>query len=156
MDIRRARESDIGRIQELLRQVAMVHHNGRPDLFKKGTAKYTEEQLRDILRDGERPVFVAAGEDGETEGYAFCVFQRHENDNILTDVRTLYIDDICVDEKLRGQHIGEALYAAVTAFAREQGCYNVTLNVWSCNEGAMKFYEACGLEPQKTCMEKIL
>ena len=41
-------------------------------------------------------------------------------------------------------------------FAKASGCYNVTLNVWSCNESAMKFYEKCGLVPQKVGMEVIL
>ena len=89
-------------------------------------------------------------------GYAFCIFQQHLNNNILTDIKTLYIDDLCVDETIRGQHIGSSLYQAVLAFAREQGCYNVTLNVWSCNTSAIKFYEAMGLKPQKVGMEVIL
>jgi ribosomal protein S18 acetylase RimI-like enzyme len=78
------------------------------------------------------------------------------NNNILTDVKTLYIGDLCVDETLRGQHVGKKLYDYVLAFAKENGFYNVTLNVWSCNEGAMKFYEKCGLKPQKVGMEVIL
>ena len=89
-------------------------------------------------------------------GYAFCVFQEHRGDNILTDIRTLYIDDLCVDEALRGQHIGRALYEYVLNYAKENGCYNVTLNVWACNESAMRFYESCGLKPQKFGMEAIL
>ena len=89
-------------------------------------------------------------------GYAFCVFQRHPNDNILTDIKTLYIDDLCVDETLRGQHIGSSLYRYVLDYAKKEGCYNLTLNVWECNQGAKRFYESCGLVPQKTGMEKIL
>ena len=85
-------------------------------------------------------------------GYAFCVFQEHINDNILTDIKTLYIDDLCVDEKSRGQHIGKQLYDYVVNYAKKQGCYNVTLNVWECNPNAKKFYELCGLKPQKTGM----
>ena len=84
------------------------------------------------------------------------MFVQHMNDNILTDIRTLYIDDLCVDETIRGQHIGKALYEHVLAFAKESGCYNVTLNVWSLNDSAMRFYEKCGLKPQKIGMEKIL
>ena len=89
-------------------------------------------------------------------GYAFCIFQQHVRDNILTDIRTLYLDDLCVDETMRGQKIGSILYQAVLDFAREHHCYNVTLNVWSCNESAMRFYEACGLKPYKVGMEQIL
>ena len=156
MNIRMAEEKDIPRIHELLSQVAMVHHRGRPDLFKCGQRKYTDDQLRDILRDPKRPIFAAADEDDRLLGYAFCIFQQYVNHNIMTDIKTLYIDDLCVDEACRGQHIGTALYRHVLDFAREQGCYNVTLNVWSCNESAMKFYQKCGLKPQKVGMEVIL
>ena len=150
-----AEEKDIERMHELLTQVNLVHHKGRPDLFKCGR-KYTDEQLREILRDKKRPIFAAVDENDCLLGYAVCIFQQHLNDNILTDIKTLYIDDLCVDETKRGLHIGSTLYNAVLDFAREQGCYNVTLNVWSCNESAMKFYENCGLRPQKVGMEVIL
>ncbi len=157
MEIRRAKEKDMDRINELLRQVCMVHHIGRPDLFQGNhNRKYSDAQLREIIGDEKRPVFVAVDGQDEVMGYAFCIFQQHINDNILTDIKTLYIDDLCVDEKIRGKRIGKALYENVLAFARKQGCYNVTLNVWSCNETAMRFYEKCGLKPQKIGMETIL
>ena len=144
------------RINELLMQVEAVHHVGRPDLFKAGGKKYTDEQLSSIIADPQTPVLVAVDEHDELQGYAFCVFRQYENDNILTDIKTLYVDDLCVDERMRGRHIGRTLYEGVLALARRSGCYNVTLNVWCCNEAAMKFYEKCGLRPQKIGMEKIL
>ena len=156
MNIRRATESDMVGINKLLNQVLMVHHKGRPDIFKANCKKYTDEELREIIADDNRPIFVAEDEDGSVMGYAFCVFQQHINNNILTDIKTLYIDDLCVDENIRGRHIGKSLYDYVVSFAKDNGCYNVTLNVWSLNEGAMKFYEKCGLKPQKIGMEIIL
>ncbi len=156
MEIRRAQEKDMEDINRLLLQVCLVHHRGRPDLFKYGAKKYTDQQLKDLIADDSRPIFVAADENGRVLGYAFCVFQQYPDNNILTDIKTLYIDDLCVDETLRGHHIGRSLYDHVLNYAKESGCYNVTLNVWSCNQGAMKFYESCGLKPQKTGMEVIL
>ena len=156
MDIRRAEDKDLQGINKLLYQVLMVHHNGRPDLFKADTKKYTDEELLAIINDDTKPIFVGVDENDQVLGYAFCVFQQHIGDNVLTEIKTLYIDDLCVDENLRGQHIGKQLYEHVLSFAKEQGCYNVTLNVWSCNESARKFYEKCGLVPYKVGMEKIL
>ena len=153
--IRRATSADKPRLEDLLSQVLEVHHNARPDLFKSGTRKYTSEELEAIISDDERPIFVAES-DGEVLGYAFCVFQRYVNNNILTDVKTLYVDDLCVDEKARGRGIGRELYNFAVGYAKETGCYNLTLNVWSCNESAIKFYEKCGLTPQKIGMEQIL
>lgn len=156
MNIRRAKRKDLNRINDLLLQVCMVHHKGRPDLFRFGAKKYTNEELEEILEDEERPVFVAVDENDYVLGYAFCIFQQHKENAVLTDVKTLYIDDLCVDERKRGRHIGKTQYDAVIAFAKEQECYNVTLNVWSLNENAMKFYQSCGMIPQKIGMETLL
>lgn len=156
MEIRSAKETDIPGINRLLIQVLEVHHKGRPDLFKGNAKKYTDEELLEIILDDQRPVFVATDAENHILGYAFCVKIRHTDNNILTDIKTIYIDDLCVDEACQGQQIGKRLYEHVLNYAKKDGCYNVTLNVWACNTGAMKFYEHCGLVPQKIGMEKIL
>ncbi|MBQ9157413.1 MAG: GNAT family N-acetyltransferase [Eubacterium sp.] len=156
MKVRRAEIKDSGRIMELLRQVNNVHHVNRPDLFLKDKTKYTEEELLKIIQDDQTPIFVALDEDELVLGYSFGVFQSHVDDNNFPDIVSYYIDDICVDEKCRRQHVGQALYDYTIAFARESGCYNVTLNVWEKNDSARIFYEQCGFKPQKTCMEVIL
>ena len=156
MKIRQAENKDLNGINKLLGQVLMVHHNGRPDLFKANAKKYTDEEIFEIIADEKRPVFVAVDESDMVLGYALCIFKQYVNHEIMTDIKTLYIDDLCVEEARRGMHIGRQLYEHVLVFAKEQGCYNVTLNVWSCNESAMRFYEKCGLVPQKIGMEKIL
>jgi ribosomal protein S18 acetylase RimI-like enzyme len=155
MTIRRAQNKDIPEVHELLAQVDMVHHVGRPDIFKIGN-KYNDDELVELIKDDNRPIFVAVDENDKTLGYAFCIFKQFENDNVLTDIKTLYIDDLCVFQNLRGQHIGRALYEYTKDFAKKSGCYNLTLNVWSCNESAQRFYESVGMKPQKVGMETIL
>jgi len=155
MEIRRAAWGDTDGLLSLLSQVLEIHHKGRPDLFKGGAVKYTREELTELLGDERAPIFVAV--DGEKLlGYCFCRYQQMIDNNILTDIKTLYIDDICVDETARGKHVGQQLYRFTEDYARSQGCYNVTLNVWECNPGARAFYEAMGMDVQKTGMEKIL
>ena len=156
MNIRRATTSDIPGISKLLLQVAQVHADGRPDLFMSGGTKYTDDELVGIIADDERPIFVAVDEDETVLGYAFCMYEDYTHDTVRTHIRTLYIDDICVDEAARGRQVGRSVYDYVIAFAREQGFYNVTLNVWSCNPGAMRFYEAMGMKPYKVGMEQVL
>ena len=153
--IRKAEEKDITKIGDLLSQVDLVHHKGRPDIFKIGR-KYNQNELKELLKDETRPILVSVDENDEVMGYCFCIFQKHENDNVLTDIKTLYIDDLCVDEKLRGRHIGKELFEFAKCFAKENGCYNLTLNVWNCNPSAMKFYKAQGMSEQKICMEQLL
>lgn len=152
MNIRFAEEKDIPDIIELLKQVAMVHHIGRPDLFKSDV-KYSSEQIKQLIKDESRPILVA-DENGNVVGHACCIIKEYKNGN--TDIKTLHIDDLCVDEKRRRQHIGTALYEAALKLARERGCHNLTLNVWQLNKSAMDFYIACGLKPLNTCMEQII
>lgn len=154
--IRRANVGDIEGLNRLLKQVLNVHHAGRPDIFKGDDVKYHNDELVEIINDDKRPIFVSVDENNYVEGYAFCVVQQHIGDNILTDIKTLYIDDLCVDENIRGKHIGSQLFNYVKEYAKNEGFYNLTLNVWALNENAQKFYESMGLVPQKIGMETIL
>ena len=153
--VRRAEKRDIPAILALLVQVDMVHHNGRPDLFKGPATKYSSEELEQILEDETTPVFVCVDEHDRVLGHGFCVIQ-HSGGRLMVEHSTLYIDDICVDETARGHGVGRALYDFLVAYARGKGFYNITLNVWSCNPGAMAFYEKLGFVPYKTGMEIIL
>lgn len=152
--IRRAEEKDIEGLIELLYQVDAVHHGIRPDLFKGNTPKYSEQDLKAILTDEDKPIFVY--DEGKVLGHAFCQVSEVRDHRLLQDIKTLYIDDICVDETARGKHIGQALYEFVRDYASLIGCYNITLNVWEGNDAAFSFYKSMGMQVQKTGMESIL
>ena len=154
MIIRKAETRDAERINELLFQVAKIHADGRPDIFKTATKKYSDEELVGIISNNHSPIFVATDEKDYILGYAFCIFEETKDSILLKDKKTLYIDDICVDENSRGKHVGKSLYDYVEKFAEEKGFNNITLNVWSFNESAYKFYKKCGMTPLKTTMEK--
>ena len=153
--IRKATHNDIPRILELLSQVNDVHAEGRPDFFIKGKRKYNEEDLLKIINDDTTPVFVCE-ENDDIKGYAFCVIQDLSRCDNLRPDKSLYIDDICVDENYRRHGVGKKLYEHVVQFAKEEKCFNITLNVWAKNPGAQAFYESMGMTVQKVCMEKIL
>ena len=154
MMVRKANKEDIKRIIELLHQVNMVHYMLRPDLFKPYTTKYSAQELASLLEDESKPIFVF--DDGTVLGYAFCQVSEILDNQLLKDIKTLYIDDICVDENARGKHVGKALYEYVRNYARSIGCNNITLNVWEGNDAAYHFYEKMGMQVQKTTMEVIL
>ena len=149
--IRKAAIADIPRLIDLLHQVDMVHHRIRPDLFKPHTTKYSEQELKTMLCDTTKPIFVY--DDDGVQGYAFCQISEVKGDRLLCDRKTLYIDDICVDECARGKHIGKNLFEFVRDYAKSTGCHNITLNVWEGNDAAMQFYQSLGMQPQKTGME---
>ena len=152
--IRRAAKQDVARILELLHQVNMVHYNLRPDLFKPYTTKYNEQALIALLADDTKPVFVF--DDEGVLGYAFCQITEVRDHQLLQDIKTLYIDDICVDEAARGRHVGKSLYEYVREYAVSIGCNNITLNVWEGNAAASQFYRSMGMSVQKTTMEVTL
>lgn len=159
MQIRRATPTDIPGLDRCLSQVLEVHAQGRPDLFRSGTRKYTDDELRQIVADDARPVFVAVDPDakpGDILGYGFCVVQDFTGSNNMQPIKTLYIDDICVDVAARRRGVATAIYQHIIEFAREGSFHNVTLNVWECNPGARAFYEKMGMGVQKTCMEQVL
>lgn len=152
--IRRANNKDIAQIINLLLQGDMVHFQIRPDIFKPNTTKYNEQELSEIIDDATKPIFVY--DDGGVLGYLFCQITEIQNNSLLQDIKTLYIDDLCVDEKARKRHIGKALFEFVREYAQSIGCHNITLNAWAGNDPALSFYRNMGMKPQKTCMELVL
>lgn len=156
MNVRRAAEKDVPKLLDLLTQVDMVHHAGRPDLFNGPAQKYSPAELRAMLSDDQNPIFVAVDDADAVLGYAMCQTRQVDGSAVLAPVKTLYLDDLCVDETARGKHVGQTLYEYVVRYARETGCYNVTLHVWACNPDAAAFYQKMGLRPQYTCLEQIL
>ncbi len=152
--IRKAEKKDIPGLINLLYQADAVHNGIRPDLFKSNTPKYDEQDLEHILEEDNKPIFVY--DDGKIVGHAFCQITEVRSHRLLQDIKTLYIDDICVDEAARGKHVGKALYEFVRDYAKSIGCYNITLNVWEGNDPAQHFYQSMGMQVQKTGMEIIL
>ena len=133
-----------------------IHADIRPDIFIPGTTKYTNEELAKMIKDDTKPIYVAADDDDVCMGYAFCQIRQKPFSNNMVPFTSLFIDDLCVDVKTRGQHIGEQLFEYVKNEAKHLGCYEVTLNVWSGNTSAEKFYEKMGLKTKERQMEYIL
>jgi len=154
MVIRFAQNQDITDILNLLEQVNLIHHQARPDILKEGT-KYTYDEVATIIENPQRPILVAV-ENNHVLGYMFGVFQETEEDNILVAEKSLYIDDICIDQDARGKHVGQALYQATKELAADTGCRRITLNVWAFNDSAKSFYEKMGMQTFKTMLEDIL
>ncbi len=153
MEIRKATPADTDDILRMLLEISKVHNAGRPDLFRVAT-KYDRAGVLALLDDPAHLVLVA--DDGtRAVGYAICVLQLHEGDRVLQPVKTLYLDDLCVDSVERGHGLGERLLVAAREEARAMGCHNFTLNVWACNERARRFYERCGMKVQKIGMEVV-
>ena len=138
MNIRKAEEKDIPRLLALLGQVLQIHAEIRPDIFIPGTTKYTVCELAELLKQEDKPIYVAVNEEDVCMGYAFCQLKKQPFSTNMVPFKSLFIDDLCVDKQARGQHIGE------------------TLNVWAGNTSAEHFYEKMGMKTKERQMEYIL
>lgn len=155
MVVRKAQSKDIKRILELLVQVNLVHANLRPDLFEK-TTKYKASDLEKILNDNTMQIFVCVDDNDYVLGYGICVLEDYSNVDLRTNIKSIYIDDICVDETKRRLHVGKQIYEHILAFGKENGFYNITLNVWEGNDAAYNFYRSLGMITLKTTLETII
>ena len=156
MYVRRAKDKDIPRLKELLLQVLNIHAEGRPDIFIPNTTKYSDEELRAMIHNEDTPIFVGADDNDTAVGYAMCIVQHRLHSSNMTDIITVFIDDLCVDQNMRHSGCGRQIYEAVKAYARSIGAYHITLNVWTCNPSAAAFYESIGLSKMEYVMEEIL
>ncbi len=156
VSVRRAKERDIKTLLFLLGQVLELHAKIRPDIFVSGTTKYTEKELLAIIADEKTPVFVAEDGDGIIKGYVFCKMIEPPFSNNMKKRKTLFIDDLCVDECCRGEGVGKRLFEFAKAYACSLGCDDLTLNVWAGNDKAEAFYKKAGMRVKKTQMELIL
>ncbi len=154
--VRRAVQKDAETVSRILLQVNDVHAQGRPDIFIKGGVKYDLEATKELIADPEKQIFVYENDDNEVLGYLIAWYEETPGDTSRRHRKTMYIDDLCVDESARGKHVGAELYEYAAAEAKEHDCDSVTLNVWECNTGARIFYERMGLKPLKTTMESVL
>lgn len=154
--IRRAESRDLDKTLKLLSEVLELHAKIRPDIFISARQSIPVRSSRRYSTTTRPRCLVAADDSGEVVGYAFCVMKRQPFSTNMKDFSTLFIDDLCVDENCRGQHVGTLLFDYVKQYARDNGCYDVTLNVWEGNDNARRFYEKMGMFVKETQMEILL
>ena len=81
-----------------------IHAEIRPDVFVPGTTKYTVRELAELLKQEDRPIYVAVNEGDVCMGYAFCQMQEQPFSTNMVPFKSLFIDDLCVDQQARGHH----------------------------------------------------
>lgn len=100
--IRPAAELDLPAVNRLLVQVHKIHNEARPDLFRPNRPEFSPDTFCAMLADSDCPIFVAE-ESEQLLGYVFCSRKQYSDHPILADVKTLSIDDLCVDKSYAPQ-----------------------------------------------------
>ncbi|ODT35398.1 MAG: GNAT family N-acetyltransferase [Niabella sp. SCN 42-15] len=128
--IRRAEAADCPRILELVQELA--DYEKAPHEVTVSLEHFTESGF------GEKPVWWAfvAEVDQSIVGIAlyYIRFSTWKG-------QTLYLEDILVTEKMRGQGIGKELFERIVQEAREKGFERVSWQVLDWNEPAINFYK---------------
>ena len=154
MKIRFAEEKDVKGISELLMQIGTLHHNARPDIFNQATPKFSADELHEIFEAPNKFVLVAVDDFDSVKGHLFCHIRESDGKGVIAKIKTMWIEDLCVDEDCRGEGVGSMLFDALENLAKENGCGSITLNVWGFNENAMSFYKKLGMNTQRFTLEK--
>jgi GNAT superfamily N-acetyltransferase len=134
LTIRRATESDLPEVLRLVRALAV---------FEKLEDKFvaTEADFQRTLFGKDACAEVWIGElEGRVVGY---VIFFHTFSTFLGK-RGMYLEDLYVEEELRGRGFGSQLFEFVVKLARERGCGRLEWSALEWNEPAIKFYEARG------------
>ena len=152
MKIRKAEVKDIPSLILLLKEVLAVHAEIRPDIFSS-TTKYNEADIKEILKNDKKPIYVAVNDEDKVLGYLFLELKDNKEASNQKFRTTLYIDDICVAKEHRREGIGEALFNFAKELAISLKCDDITLNVWSGNEAALKFYTKHGFKERNAILE---
>ncbi len=86
---------------------------------------------------------LIAEEDNEPVGFALYFF----NYSTFLAKPGIYLEDLYVRPKFRGQGIGTALLKRLAAIANERGCGRLEWSVLKWNKPAIDFYEKIGARP---------
>ena len=152
MIVRKATKKDMPQVLELIKELA---------LFEK-EPEAVEITIADLEKEGfgENPLFNCFVADASTESIPNGAEGLSTQPEIVGTAliyyrfstwkgRTLHLEDLIVNENMRGKGIGEALYKEVMKFAHDQGLKRVAWDVLDWNRDAIKFYERSGANIMK-------
>ncbi len=149
LTIRNSTINDGNSVYELLKIIAKLHKEGRPDVFTNLESKYTLDEVCHRLSKEDNGVFIAEYQN-TVVGYIFCEIIKEG------DGQTLYIDDLCVLPNARKMGVGKALMDYAASYGKSKQCRFLMLNVWEFNQNAVNFYENYGFKTRSRHLEMPL
>ena len=155
MEIKKLEESDYDALLALNQELDAFHWQTRPDYFVPRSSE--EAYPRDaFLRNLAHPGVLELGafEDGQLVGFVRA--SLWEESGMVKGVRTVCLDNLYVMPEHRRKGAATGLFAAVEAWAKEQGAVRLDLHVWGFNQSALALYRAMGMTPQRYVLEKKL
>lgn len=155
MNVRLAEENELGRINELRKQVNDIHVAGKPDVFKAGFSQELQDYVKDIYDDPEQDIAVAE-KDGVICGYAVLHHINKPENPFMHERDYLDIDEFGVDEEFRLQGVASAMVSFIREYAVNKGLHRIELNMWEFNGDALAFYETAGFSTYRRYLEMFI
>jgi ribosomal protein S18 acetylase RimI-like enzyme len=142
--IRQATTADAEIISALNADVQALHWSALPWRFKPpGPATFPPVAAAGLLAQPNHLVFIAEI-DSRPVGYAYAELTRRPESSSRYAVDMVYIHHISVQPAHRKRGVGRALMDAVRSAASERGIDLLTLDVWTFNEDARRFFRRQG------------
>ena len=155
VEVRRAREDELERVNELRMQVNAIHVAGKPEVFKPGFPEELRNYIYAIHKDPEQFIAVAV-KDETICGFAVLHHINKPENPFMKERDFLDIDEFCVDEAFRRQGVASEMIDFIREFAKEKGFHRIELNMWEFNQDALAFYEAAGFQTFRRYMEMFI
>lgn len=130
INIRRAVKEDCARLLELIRELA--EYEKAPQEVTVTMEHFVESGF------GKQPVWWAlvAEVDGQVEGFAMYYIRYS-----TWKGQRMYLEDLIVTEKMRGQGLGKKLFDQLIVEAKEKQFNGIVWQVLEWNEPAINFYK---------------
>ena len=152
LTVRYAKRDELERVNELRRAVSELHANGRPDIFRPGFGGDFSERVYSAFDEEDTDV-IAAVCGGTVCGFAL-IHRIDKPESPYMCARKIYhIEEFGVDSDFRRRGVGSALIGFCRSEAARTGFGRISLDVWSFNESALKFYESLGFRTSRSYME---
>ena len=143
-------EADREAVNAIARQVHAMHVAWRPDIYEMPGELYPEERFSEAVC--QRQLYVARL-GGVVVGYVSLKIRDYDWPGMVRR-KVMFLDEIAVEEALRGQGIGTVMMADIHALARAFGCTDLQLGVYPQNDAAVAFYEKCGFTIRSIDMQR--
>jgi ribosomal protein S18 acetylase RimI-like enzyme len=154
--IRTATAEDYDELCGLVDQVDRLHREHVPEVFRKPDGPVRERAYLDgLLADESAAIFLAVV-DGRAAGALVALLRDAAPIPILVPRRVAVVDNLVVDESLRGMGVGRALMVQAEAWAVQHGASALELSVHEFNRHAIDFYESLGYATTTRRMSKRL
>ena len=145
-----ARLCDGEAVNRLALQVHALHVQWRPDIYEMVDELYSAERMQQSI--SARELYVAKLE-GNIVGYVLLKMRNYDWPGVVNR-KVMVVDEICVEESIRGHGIGKAMMEDVRALAKAFRCTDLQLGVYPQNDEAVGFYQKCGFTIRSIDMQR--